>query len=696
MFPRLPFPRAVALIGAILFGGSGICAAAQITSPPFLTTLLGSPTYYQITADNGPTSFDATNLPPGMSLDRTTGLISGVPSLSGDYYTDVVAHAPGGDASGSVNFIVYLPTPAPDPYLGGPNIDCRSLIADPNRPRVYCGAGTQELIVIDTDTMSIVTRIPDTGIIVSMTISGDGGTLWFINTYYYESLARVDLNTLNGYTTLPTSRPVSTLCEGLDNRLYAATRSSLVFQLDATTGALQQQFQPEGSPLSAAIAISPDRRTLYLGHTYYVAGPAITQAALSRYDIATATPGLLQRVEMQAPSIPTLAVAPDGNSIFALQGTFDGYPNANTHQILCLAAQDLTITGALSYRGSAYGSITLSADGTRALVPAGLGDLGELTTPLVYIFDPRSSQLLKTVVLGTGVGIVGGDAVFNRSGSSLITTITLNPRLRAYSTALPPPPVTPPKSLLNISTRLLTQNGDNVLIGGFIVTGSGAKQVILRAIGPSLPVQGQLSDPVLELHGPGGAIIAENDNWNSHRSEVIATGIPPSEEREAAIVTTLQPGAYTVILRGFSGSTGIAAVEAYDLNASADSRLANISTRGKVETGDNVMIGGWIIGGSEVTKVAVRALGPSLAGSGITSALADPTLNVHNGNGALIAQNDDWRSAQEQALIAAGLAPASDRESAILLSLTPGNYTAIVRGTQETSGIALVEVYNLQ
>jgi hypothetical protein len=146
-------------------------------------------------------------------------------------------------------------------------------------------------------------------------------------------------------------------------------------------------------------------------------------------------------------------------------------------------------------------------------------------------------------------------------------------------------------------------------------------------------------------------------------------------------------------LRGFAGAVGIAAVEVYDQNAAANSRLANISTRGKVETGDNVMIGGWIIGGGESTSVVVRAIGPSL---GVTGALIDPTLAVHDGNGTLQAQNDDWRMSQEQALINSGLAPTDNRESAILLSLLPGNHTAIVRGKNDTTGVALVEVYNLQ
>jgi hypothetical protein len=249
--------------------------------------------------------------------------------------------------------------------------------------------------------------------------------------------------------------------------------------------------------------------------------------------------------------------------------------------------------------------------------------------------------------------------------------------------------------LLNVSTRLRAQIGDNALIGGFIVSGQEAKKVVLRAVGPSLPIQDTLSDPILELHDATGAIIAQNNNWNAHRADVLATGIPPSDEHEAVIAPTLPPGSYTAVVHGVNNSSGVALVEAYDLSSDSNSKLANISTRGKVETGDNVMIGGFIIGGNQPTNVVVRAIGPSLAVLGVGGALTDPMLEVHDRNGALLAQNDDWRMHQEQALIDSGLAPTDNRESAMLLSLQPGAYTAIVRGKNDSTGVGLVEVYNL-
>ena len=251
-----------------------------------------------------------------------------------------------------------------------------------------------------------------------------------------------------------------------------------------------------------------------------------------------------------------------------------------------------------------------------------------------------------------------------------------------------------PAQLGNISTRLSVGVGNNVLIGGFIITGSQPKKVIARAIGPSLSVSGTLSDPILELHDSTGASIATNDNWQDspNKQEIIDSTIPPTNDKESAILMTLDPGAYTAIVRGANSGTGVALVEVYDLDQSVDSKLANISTRGFVQTGDNVMIGGLIILGTEAAEMIVRAIGPSLP---IAGALADPTLDLHDQNGAVIASNDNWRSDQEAEIIATTIPPTNDAESAIVATLAPGPYTAIVSGKNNTTGIALVEAYQL-
>jgi autotransporter-associated beta strand protein len=254
---------------------------------------------------------------------------------------------------------------------------------------------------------------------------------------------------------------------------------------------------------------------------------------------------------------------------------------------------------------------------------------------------------------------------------------------------------------LNISTRMRVGTGDNALIGGFIITGNVSKKVIIRGIGPSLapegtPLPGRLADPTLELRNNAGSLIFSNDNWmeSPQAQEIIDSTIPPSDEHEAAIVATLMPGNYTAIMRGVNNSTGIGVVEVYDLAQAASARLANISSRGFVDIGDNVMIAGFIAG-NQATPVIVRALGPSLTQSGIANALADPTLELHNSNGAIIAFNNDWQETDPVAIEATGIPPGNKKESAIVAVLAPGNYTAIVRGQNDTTGVGLVEVYDL-
>jgi WD40-like Beta Propeller Repeat len=252
--------------------------------------------------------------------------------------------------------------------------------------------------------------------------------------------------------------------------------------------------------------------------------------------------------------------------------------------------------------------------------------------------------------------------------------------------------------LLNISTRLEVLTGNNVAIGGFIVTGTANKQVLLRALGPTLRqlgVNNALADPTIELHDHTGAAIASNDNWKDTQEVAIAaTGKAPPDNLESAILRTLAPGSYTAIVRGKNSATGVALVEAYDLDQVLTTTLANISTRGFVGTGSNVMIGG-AISGNGIVKVIVRVLGPTLAQLGVLNVLADPTLELHDANGAVIASNDNWQDTQQADIQATGLAPPNPLESAIVLPQSPGNSTAIVRGKNNATGVALVEVYNL-
>jgi hypothetical protein len=244
------------------------------------------------------------------------------------------------------------------------------------------------------------------------------------------------------------------------------------------------------------------------------------------------------------------------------------------------------------------------------------------------------------------------------------------------------------------------ETGNNVLIGGFIITGTQQKRVIIRAIGPSLPFAGQLANPTLELY-QGSTLLASNDDWQNQpaadRQAVIDSTVPPANDLESALVRTLPANgtAYTAIVRGVNDGTGIGVVEAFDLDRTVDSKLANISTRGLVQTGDNILIAGTIIVGTSSQKVLVRAIGPSLP---ILGALADPTLELRDANGVAVGANDNWRiGGQEQEIIDTTIPPGNDVESAIVATLSAGgaSYTAIVRGVGDTTGIAVVEVYAL-
>lgn len=258
----------------------------------------------------------------------------------------------------------------------------------------------------------------------------------------------------------------------------------------------------------------------------------------------------------------------------------------------------------------------------------------------------------------------------------------------------------PAAQALNLSTRLRVQAGDNVGIGGFIITGSAPKRVLLRAIGPSLTgfgVPDALEDPVMELHGPANFTTISNDNWReTQEAEIQATGIPPTNNLESAIVATLDPGAYTAIVRGKNNSSGVALIEAYDLTPEGASKLANLSTRAFVSTGANIVIAGFILGNhAGDDNIVVRGIGPSLAGF-VPNALADPTLELRNNNGALLVSNNDWQDNPTQAAIinGAGLAPANTSESAIAMSLPPGQYTALLAGLDNGTGVGLVEIYD--
>jgi glucose/arabinose dehydrogenase len=259
-----------------------------------------------------------------------------------------------------------------------------------------------------------------------------------------------------------------------------------------------------------------------------------------------------------------------------------------------------------------------------------------------------------------------------------------------------------PAQASNISSRSHVATGENVMIAGFIITGTANKRVIVRGLGPSLQqlgVPNPLADPRLELRGSTGALIASNNNWrDTQEVEIINSQLAPTNDLESAIIATLTPGAHTAIVQGVNGGNGVGVVEVYDLDLAAASKLANISTRSLVQTGDNRLIGGFILGGNAgAAQVLVRAIGPSLTQSGIANALGDPTLELRDSDGTLILANDNWQDDPDQAALiqGSGIPPTNPLESAIFAGLFPGSYTAIVAGANGGTGIGLVEIYNI-
>jgi len=254
--------------------------------------------------------------------------------------------------------------------------------------------------------------------------------------------------------------------------------------------------------------------------------------------------------------------------------------------------------------------------------------------------------------------------------------------------------------ITNLSTRASVQTGQSVAIAGFIVTGTQSKQIVIRGLGPTLTqdgVSGALADPFLSLFDGNGKVLWTNNNWkDTQQAAIQETGLAPTNDLESAILRTVEPGNYTAILSGRNSTTGIGLVEVYDVGNPFVTQLTNVSTRGFVGTGQAMMIGGFIAGGGPNNiQVVVRGLGPTLAQFGVSGAMADPVVSLVDSNGNVLGNNNNWKDSQQAAIQATGLAPPNDLEAAILATVEPGNYTAILSGNAGGTGIGLVEVYKL-
>jgi hypothetical protein len=360
--------------------------------------------------------------------------------------------------------------------------------------------------------------------------------------------------------------------------------------------------------------------------------------------------------------------------------------------------------------GSAFDPLVLES--VQITGPTSVND--SAATPFVATATARNSQGTKTAVVTTlaqwhvspappfsvdASGVLQPAKIVSDTVATLTADFTLGGITRT-SAALPVT-VHATGKLLNLSTRLRVQNGDSVLIAGMIATGSANKKVAVRALGPSLVafgLTGVLANPTLELF-QGDTKVASNDDWrvSAQQAEIANAGLAPSNDAESALIATLTPNlTYTAIVRSKDGQPGIGVVEAYDLDQAASSKLANISTRGFVDVDDKVMFAGVIVGPPSTggAKVLVRALGPSLGDLGVTGFLADPTLDLADGNGTVIRSNDSWQSSQAD-LIPPSLQPGHVEEAALVQTLTPGQYTAVVRGKNGATGVGLVEVFNI-
>jgi subtilisin-like proprotein convertase family protein/uncharacterized protein YegL len=478
------------------------------------------------------------------------------------------------------------------------------------------------------------------------------------------------------------------------------------FTVDSTIGQLSLSLVKPSNLSASQVQLKNPNGTVVSPNDTITVGSEV----LLSHTISNPMPGTWQVVVQNAGSSPAVTYTASGvpNTLtYTTQVASTAGPKVNYPAPITLRAKlfkNLPINGAtvvaqiLAPDGS-IANLTFHDDGTDRDEIAGDGNYTS-----VYRYNQSGLYTFKVncaAAAGQAFATYKGATESATVGGTEPAPIPDQPINEAFSRANQIQITATGGALGNISTRMRVETGNNVLIGGFIIAGTESKRVIVRAMGPSLAavgVPGALADPTLELHDAGGQLIASNDDWgtNANQQEIANSQVAPGNPKESALLLSLPPGAYTAIVRGANNAAGVGLVETYDLDQTVDARLANISTRGLVQTGDDVMIGGTIVVGVGPTNVIVRALGPSLSNFGVQGALPDPTLELRNGNGAVIASNDDWESGGNAAeLQANGLAPAHIRESAIYRSLPPGAYTAVVRGYNNSTGVALVEAYQL-
>jgi hypothetical protein len=473
----------------------------------------------------------------------------------------------------------------------------------------------------------------------------------------------------------------------------------------------------DGASSTLCLALSPDGQFIAAGSNAIDQNGQCTDCSIKTWRISDGA--LLQTID-GTNSVLSIAFSPDQEVIVAGSGdpVYDGvvkFWRVSDGMLLRFFNQDpnnvysyvtgvaYSPDGSLFAFGRADSQVTVARDPFATPAPTPTPAATPTPTPGVTPIATATPAATPTPTPGVTPVASPTPVASATPTATPLATSTPTPAESPTPAATPTPSPNAASNAVNLSTRVRVQSGDNAGIGGFIITGAAPKHVLIRAIGPSLTgfgVPNALANPALELHGPAAFATMVNDNWKDTQGSAIqATGIAPSQDLESAIDATLDPGAYTAVVRGSNNTAGVALIEVYDLNPAVPAKLANISTRALVSSGDDIVIAGFILGNSpqaNADRIVVRGIGPSLTAFGVSAALANPTLELRDNNGALLMANNDWQDnpAQATELTAAGLAPTNNLESGIAATLPPGSYTALLAGVNNGTGIGVVEVYD--